>query len=245
MNKKSQAPDRDAIYQMDYSRSEGRSGSFKAKCWVGFTTLFALLLWVRFAWATPVGTSSPMKIVLPPETVSFKSAPGSALANGQCLACHSVEYVETQPPMPRAFWAASVKKMREKFGAAIAEDQVEPLVNYLVENYGVADGPTLGAAPSNASTAPVSAPALSDEAMATRYGCLICHKVDVKVVGPAFKDVVAKYRNDPAAIDRILEQIRNGGSGKWGSAIMPPFPMLSETESKTLANWLMRQGGLK
>src|SRR5690349_16303892 len=80
--------------------------------------------------------NGPVKITLPAETGVFKPGPGSEVANGQCLPCHSVDYVTMQPPMPRAFWAASVKKMREKFGAEIPEDQAELLVNYLVRNYG-------------------------------------------------------------------------------------------------------------
>ena len=65
------------------------------------------------------GGSAPVKIELPPETISFKLAPGSEIANGQCLTCHSVEYVSTQPPMPRAFWAGSVKKMMDKYSAPV------------------------------------------------------------------------------------------------------------------------------
>ncbi len=62
-----------------------------------------------------------LKITLPSETALFKPAPGFILANSQCLPCHSVEYVLTQPPMPQAFWLAEVKKMREKFSAQIPE----------------------------------------------------------------------------------------------------------------------------
>src|SRR5256885_2188285 len=67
-------------------------------------------------------SSAPMKIESPPETEAFKHAPGSEIANGQCLTCHSVEYVGTQPLMPRAFWAGSVKKMQEKYGAQIPQE---------------------------------------------------------------------------------------------------------------------------
>ena len=83
-------------------------------------------------------TAGPMRIELPAETGVFKTGPGVEIANGQCLVCHSVEYVATQPPLPRAFWTASVKKMREKYGAAIPEEQVEPLLDYLALHYGAA-----------------------------------------------------------------------------------------------------------
>ena len=45
----------------------------------------------------------------------FKKAPGVELMQANCLMCHSSEYIASQPPMPRKFWEASVKKMKEKF----------------------------------------------------------------------------------------------------------------------------------
>src|SRR2546425_4993873 len=76
-------------------------------------------------------------IQLPPEVNAFKEDTGAEIANGQCLVCHSVEYVSTQPPFPRAFWKSSVQKMQQKYGAPIPEEQVEPLLDYLTKNYGV------------------------------------------------------------------------------------------------------------
>ena len=52
--------------------------------------------------------------LLPAETGAFKQDTGAEIANGQCLVCHSVEYVSTQPPFPRAFWKSSVQKMQVK-----------------------------------------------------------------------------------------------------------------------------------
>jgi sulfite dehydrogenase len=178
-----------------------------------------------------------VKIELPAETASFKPGPGSEIANGQCLVCHSVEYVTTQPALPRAYWSFSVKKMRDKFGAPIPEDQVDPLVNYLSVNYGSETNLTLTAAAGGQA----SAPANTAEALATRYGCLGCHNVSAKIVGPPYKDVAAKYREDPGAVAKIGQQIHQGGSGKWGPIIMPPFPMISDAEIKTLADWILSQ----
>jgi mono/diheme cytochrome c family protein len=75
-------------------------------------------------------------ITLPPETAGFKPGAGAELATGQCLVCHSAQYVSTQPVLPRAFWKASVEKMQKKYGAPIADDQVATLVEYLVHTYG-------------------------------------------------------------------------------------------------------------
>src|SRR5207244_1094344 len=73
---------------------------------------------------------------LPPETATFKSGAGSEVAFAQCLLCHSADYVSTQPGLSRATWKAIVQKMREKYGAPLPENQIEPLLDYLTSNYG-------------------------------------------------------------------------------------------------------------
>jgi len=199
---------------------------------------FALLL-VLAAWPL---AAEVVQIKLPPETVSFKPGPGSEIANGQCLTCHSVEYVTTQPPLPPAFWAATVKKMQRTYGAPIPEDQIAPLVEYLARNYGAGTNaasppvasPTAGPAPAAAPS-----PALVGQTIAVRYGCLGCHNASVKIVGPSYKDIATKYGKDPNAYARIAEQIHKGGSGKWGSVIMPPFSTATDAEVKALATWIL------
>jgi cytochrome c551/c552 len=203
---------------------------------------FALLCLVAAVWCF-ASSASPVKIELPPETDSFKPAPGVELANGQCLSCHSVEYVVTQPPSPRTFWATSVKKMREKYGAAVAEEQIEPLLDYLTKHYGI-DG-TNRAASAATFSKPVTLTApgtpISGAAVATNYWCLSCHDISAKKVGPPYKDIAAKYRNDAEAYAKIAEQVQKGGSGKWGPVMMPPFPMVSEAETKAVAEWILSQ----
>src|SRR4051794_30199276 len=78
-------------------------------------------------------------ITLPPETATYKTAPGVELAQANCLMCHSTEYVSSQPPMPRKFWEASVKKMKEKYGAPTPDAQVAALVDYLAATYGASE----------------------------------------------------------------------------------------------------------
>lgn len=75
-------------------------------------------------------------ITLPPETGTYKAAPGVELAQANCLMCHSTEYVSSQPPLPRKYWEATVKKMKEKFGAPTPDAQVVALVDYLTATYG-------------------------------------------------------------------------------------------------------------
>jgi sulfite dehydrogenase (cytochrome) subunit B len=78
-----------------------------------------------------------LSIDLPKETAMLKPGPGADAANGQCLICHSAEYITTQPPdKPLAFWKAEVEKMKKVYGAPIPDDQVDVLAEYLTRNYG-------------------------------------------------------------------------------------------------------------
>ena len=79
----------------------------------------------------------------------------------------------------------------------------------------------------------------ASEALARKSDCLGCHAVATKLVGPAFKDVAAKYAGQSDAVDRISESIRNGGAGKWGELPMPAQPKLSAQDVKKLALWIL------
>jgi cytochrome c551/c552 len=180
-----------------------------------------------------------LDIQLPPETGAFKQDSGAEIANGQCLICHSVEYVTMQPPMPRAFWKSSVQKMQQKYGAPIPEEQVETVVAYLTRNYGVTTNGAAAPAVVPGDSKPVPATAVDGPQLATRYGCFGCHNPTLKIVGPAYRDIASKYKSDPEAFAKIDQQIHQGGSGKWGPIIMPPFPQISASETKVLANWIL------
>jgi len=177
-----------------------------------------------------------LDIQLPLETKTFKQDAGAEIANGQCLICHSVEYVTMQPPMPRAFWKSAVLKMQQKYAAPITEAQVDPLTDYLTRNYGVSTNAAQALAQTPSTTAHDGS--LTGEQVAAKYYCLACHKPEAKV-GPQYKDIAKKYKDDPKATVRIDEQIHKGGSGKWGSIPMPPFPQVSVEETKALADWIL------
>jgi len=187
-------------------------------------------------------TAPALDIKLPPETMAFKQDVGAEIANGQCLTCHSVEYVVIQPPMQRAFWKAEVQKMQQKYAAPIPDNQVEAVVDYLTKNYGVVTNSTQTVSAQSSATTQTHTSAVDAQQIATKYGCLGCHNPAVKLVGPAYRDIAAKYKADPAATAKIDEQIHKGGSGKWGPIIMPPFPQITPSETKILADWIL---GLK
>ena len=83
---------------------------------------------------------------------------------------------------------------------------------------------------------PLSASA--DEALAKSKACLACHQVEKKVVGPAFKDVAAKYKGQAGATELMASKIKNGGNGAWGPIPMPA-QNVTEDEAKKLAVWVL------
>jgi len=77
-------------------------------------------------------------------------------------------------------------------------------------------------------------------ALAQKNGCLACHAVDHKVVGPAYKDVAAKYKGDKGAAAKLVAKVKAGGSGTWGAIPMPPQPA-SEADVKVIVDWVLAQ----
>jgi cytochrome c len=65
------------------------------------------------------------------------------------------------------------------------------------------------------------------------------HAIDKKLVGPAYKDVAAKYAKDKDAVKKLAEKIIKGGSGVWGPVPMPANTQVSPAEAETLAKWVM------
>ena len=78
-------------------------------------------------------------------------------------------------------------------------------------------------------------------ALLQNNGCLSCHAIDHKVVGPAYHDVAARYANDPQALAKLTSSIQHGGSGKWGDIPMPPFAQLSPDDLHSLATFILQQ----
>ena len=91
--------------------------------------------------------------------------------------------------------------------------------------------------------ATVSAPSLyANEMLAMQSGCAGCHKTDTKLVGPAFKDIAAKYADDAGAVDRLVNKVKSGSKpGEplvWGTLMMPPSSA-SEDKIRGVMEWIM------
>ena len=84
-----------------------------------------------------------------------------------------------------------------------------------------------------------AAPALAQADLAQKKNCMACHATDKKLVGPAYKDVAAKYAGQKDAVDKLAEKVMKGGSGVWGPVPMPANPQVTAAEAKQLAQWIL------
>ena len=83
-----------------------------------------------------------------------------------------------------------------------------------------------------------AAPAFANQELAQKKNCMTCHALDKKVVGPAYKEVAAKYAKDKDAVKKLSEKIIKGGSGVWGPVPMPANAV-TPAEAETLAKWVL------
>ena len=77
-------------------------------------------------------------------------------------------------------------------------------------------------------------------ALAQKSGCLACHTIDKKVLGPAYKDVAAKYKGDKTAEAKLVAKVKAGGSGVWGPMPMPPMgAQVKEADITKIVQWIL------
>ncbi|MDI3564726.1 cytochrome c [Bradyrhizobium sp. Arg816] len=98
-----------------------------------------VLLAISLAVAAMVGSAlaAPLNYKTPDEVAVFKPGPNLEVVQGNCSACHSADYVNTQPPMKdkKGFWQAEVTKMIKVYGAPIDDADVGKIVDYLAATY--------------------------------------------------------------------------------------------------------------
>jgi len=92
-----------------------------------------------------------------------------------------------------------------------------------------------------AAVVPASLPAHAQEELAKKHACLACHAVDKKLVGPAYKDVAAKYRGDAGAEAKLVEKVKKGSQGTWGQVPMPPNASVPDADVRALVKWILSQ----
>lgn len=87
----------------------------------------------------------------------------------------------------------------------------------------------------------LAAPTQASEAIVKKARCVACHAVDAKRVGPAYKEVAAKYRGDKKAPALLFEKVRHGGSGNWGTVPMLAHPAdkISDDDLQQAITWIL------
>jgi cytochrome c551/c552 len=186
------------------------------------------------------------EIVLPAEQGSWRDStlPGRQLASQKCTICHSIDYIDYQPPgMNLEKWTGEVAKMQRAFGAPLDDTEIKSIGAYLAVAYGSAQ--ETDEAVLLASVAPEREPGQGGaddvQMLLNANGCLGCHAVDKKVVGPAYRDVAARYKGDDQALAKVTAGIRKGGAERWGDVPMPAMPNLTEEQAQLLAAFVLQQ----
>lgn len=82
----------------------------------------------------------------------------------------------------------------------------------------------------------------ASEKLAQSSGCMTCHVLDRKIIGPGYKEIATKYRNDKGAEANLVKKVKAGGSGVWGPTPMPPNAHVKEDDIKAIVHWML---GLK
>ena len=187
------------------------------------------------------GKGSPHSITLPSAPVTFQPGTGSQIASSYCLMCHSAEYVYTQPPFSKEKWNEIVTKMKHVFGCPIPDDQISPLVDYLVTQNDVQ--PSLLTTDTRKPTPSSGGSSGNSDKGQVVYEtyCLNCHGTEGKGDGPVGQALV------PPAADLttlgkksdkdILQTIRKGRPG----TAMPSWQQdLSAKEILDVLSYLRR-----
>ena len=84
-----------------------------------------------------------------------------------------------------------------------------------------------------------AADASAAEALTKSSGCLACHTVDKKLVGPSYQDIAAKYRGKQGAEADLIMKVKAGGKGIWGDIPMPPNAHVKDADIKTMVQWIL------
>ena len=85
------------------------------------------------------------------------------------------------------------------------------------------------------------AAAQSADALIKKHGCVACHTVDKKLVGPAYKDVAKKYAGQKDVEKMLFEKVKKGGSGVWGPVPMPPNAAVPDADIHAMVKWILTQ----
>jgi cytochrome c553 len=80
--------------------------------------------------------AKPLTYEIPAETATLRPGPDMETAQNNCMSCHSVDYIDTQPRRRgKEFWEAEVKKMIKSYHAPISDADAKTIADYLAKTY--------------------------------------------------------------------------------------------------------------
>jgi mono/diheme cytochrome c family protein len=173
------------------------------------------------AWGLPAPDHEKEQVSilnLPSDPISFQPGTGSDLASRYCLMCHSAEYVYTQPPHPREQWMEIVNKMKASFGCPISNEDMAPLVDYLMTQNSLQPSPSAPPAQRDdqKKTSGQSGDPQKGKSLYDRH-CVTCHGPGGKGDGPIGQVLIPPAANltllGKQSDTTILDTLRNGRPG--------------------------------
>jgi cytochrome c len=84
-----------------------------------------------------------------------------------------------------------------------------------------------------------AADAKAAEALAKSSGCLACHTVDKRLVGPSYREIANRYREDKGAAAKLAQKVKAGGKGAWGDIPMPPNGHVKDADIHSIVQWVL------
>ena len=84
-----------------------------------------------------------------------------------------------------------------------------------------------------------AADAKAGEALAKSSGCLACHTVDKKLIGPGYKEIADKYRGNKGAEADLVKKVKDGSKGVWGDIPMPANAHVKDEDIRAIVQWML------
>lgn len=164
---------------------------------------------------------------------------GSDLTTARCTTCHDAQHI-TRARLSRGEWEYNIQNMIER-GAPVAPAEVPVILEYLATYYNRDSAPP--PPDPQAASYGLDAGVGSDPVarLLTTHGCVACHQLDKRMVGPSFREVAVKFAGNESAPAVLAKKIREGGAGNWGSVPMPPHPAIAEIELDQIVSWILQQ----
>jgi cytochrome c len=240
----------------------GRVASLKDGSYPGRTTFMKLptvsTLWDYIHRAMPWNAPKSLKVDEVYAVTAFLLNLGGVVPDGFVLSDRTMAEAQSRLPnrngmtTEHALWPGrslpgTASKADVQATACMKDCAAEPHLASLLPDHALnahgnlaeqnrAVGPQHGLGTAATAQAPAGVPAAM--ALLQGHGCVACHGVDSRIVGPAFRDIASRHGGRADAVIYLQDKIRSGGSGTWGAIPMPP-QSLPEADARAIAQWLV------